>query len=307
METQIRNEVPSLRLINTETDKQFQPAISRHINFPEREMRLLEKLQTTLELQDLIEIFSTETVQIVPFDGLIYSHEQHNEKFTYGQKYAHRCSYSLKIDDVFLGDITFYRRKRFTEKELGIIEVLMSSMVYPLKNALLYKQALNAAFTDPLTKALNRTSLKDTLTREIELAKRHDDDLAVMLIDADHFKNINDTFGHSHGDAVLRTIADISHDTIRQSDVLFRYGGEEFLVLLNQTNMEGAKLLAERIRENIAGVKTINGIKSNVTVSIGVTTIRPDDCCLSIFDRADKALYQAKNNGRNRCEIIIEA
>jgi len=151
---------------------------------------------------------------------------------------------------------------------------------------------------------MNRASLNETMTREVELAKRHGDDLSVLLIDADYFKKINDTFGHSHGDAVLKKIADVIRDTIRQSDFLFRYGGEEFLVLLNQTDINGAEFLAERIRSNIESVTQIKGIKSTLTVSIGVTHIRNEDCCLSIFDRADKALYVAKENGRNRCEII---
>ena len=184
---------------------------------------------------------------------------------------------------------------------------MLSSIIYPLRNALLYKEALDSAFTDPLTGAQNRAAMNQALTREVELAKRQGTDLSIIMIDADHFKKINDTYGHAHGDEVLKGISTVIKDTIRQSDVLYRYGGEEFLVLLGQTTTEGAKLLADRIRENIANVDTINGHKSDVTVSLGLTTLTEKDSCQSFFDRADKALYQAKNTGRNKTVIMIES
>lgn len=304
MENMIRNEVPNLKVIHNTVEKKARADIARHISLPEQEMRLLEKLQTTLNLNELIEIFFSTIQTVVSFDGLHFDNRDLKFSELYGSKHHHHCRYSLSMEQDFLGDLTFYRRKRFSEKELSNIEVLMSSMIYPLRNAIMYKKALDAAFTDALTGAQNRASLNDTLAREIELAKRHDGQLSVILIDADHFKNINDTLGHAHGDAVLKTISAIAHDTIRQSDVLFRYGGEEFLVLLNQTDLEGAELLAHRIRQNIENIQEINGVKSTVTVSLGVTTLRGNDSLTSIFNRADKALYKAKANGRNRCETL---
>jgi diguanylate cyclase (GGDEF)-like protein len=304
MENMIRNEVPNLKVVHNTIEKKVRADIARHISLPEQEMRLLEKLQTTLNLNELIEIFFSTIQTVVNFDGLLFENKDVRFSEIFGSKHHHNCRYSLTIEKEFLGDLTFYRRKRFSEKELSNIEVLMSAMVYPLRNAIMYKKALDAAFTDALTGAQNRASLNDTLAREIELAKRHDDKLSVILIDADHFKSINDTLGHAHGDAVLKAISSIAHDTIRQSDVLFRYGGEEFLVLLNQTDLEGAELLAHRIRQNIENIQEINGVKSTVTVSLGVTTLRGNDSLTSIFNRADKALYMAKANGRNRCEIL---
>ena len=304
METMIRNEVPNLKVIHNPLEKKAQADIARHISLPEQEMRLLEKLQTTLNLSQLVDIFFTSIQTAVSVDGMLYINSEVKTEEQIGSKFHHSCRYSLKMEGEFLGDLTFYRRKRFTEKELMNLEVLMSSMVYPLRNALMYRKALEAAFTDALTGAQNRASLNDTLAREIELAKRHNDELSVILIDADHFKKINDTYGHGHGDAVLKAISAIAHDTIRQSDVLFRYGGEEFLVLLNQTDLEGAELLAHRIRQNIENLSEINGVKSDATVSLGVTTLRKNDSMSSLFNRADKALYQAKTNGRNRCEIL---
>jgi diguanylate cyclase (GGDEF)-like protein len=170
-----------------------------------------------------------------------------------------------------------------------------------------YKKAIESAFTDPLTGAQNRAAMNMALTREVELAKRQGTGLSVIMFDADHFKKINDTHGHSHGDEVLKALSHIAQDTIRQSDVLYRYGGEEFLVILSQTDVAGAAHLADRMREHVAALDTINGKKSSVTISLGVTTMNEKDSCQTLFDRADKALYQAKSAGRNKTVTMIES
>jgi len=298
----------SLKLVHSKSMREsLKPSVRRRVSFQEQEMRLLERLQTSLDIETLIEIFYQETAAMVPYDGVTYSHNILDINCDMGSRSAHSAGYSLKLEGKYLGDLTFNRRKRFDENELSKIEILLTSMVYPMKNALQYREAINSAFTDPLTKAQNRAAMSEALNREVELAKRHGDDLSVILMDADLFKSINDIYGHSHGDNVLRTIADITRETIRQSDVLYRYGGEEFLVMLNHTDIEGAKGLAERIRKNIANIAEIDNIKSDVTVSLGVTNLNNEDCCMSIFDRADRALYQAKRGGRNRTVTITES
>lgn len=306
MNTLVRNTAQNLRLVQANgTEKAIPPQKVGHVH--EHEMRLMGKLQTTLDYEQLITYFSEETALVVDFDGIDYLQKEHAISIRIGKKTMHRCSYTLKVEGAQLGDIIFYRRKRFQETELKNIEILLSSLVFPLKNALAYKAALDSAFTDPLTGAMNRAAMNQALTREIELAKRQDTNLSVILIDADHFKKINDNHGHSHGDEVLKILAKIAKETIRQSDVLYRYGGEEFLVLLGQTDTSGATHLADRIREHVEALDTINGKKSDVTVSLGVTTLNANDDCKSLFDRADKALYQAKSAGRNRTVTMIES
>lgn len=306
MNTMIKSAAPNLRLVESDGT-----ARSVHYNsanrMPEREMRLMEKLQTTLDVEQLINYFFTESKQIVAFDGLDYLMNEQQISLRIGQKTTHRCSYGLKIESQVLGDMIFYRKKRFQEKELNRIEILLSSLIYPLRNAIQYKKALDSAFTDPLTGAQNRAAMDQALTREIELSRRQDNPLSIILLDADHFKAINDTYGHSHGDEVLKAIAQVTGQTIRQSDVLYRFGGEEFMILLGQTDTHGARLLADRIRENIAALDMINGAKAQVTVSLGVTTLSEHDSSESLFERADKALYQAKNAGRNRTVTMIES
>ncbi len=306
MNTLVRNTAQNLRLV--QADGSSKSIRSKKVGtVHEHEMRLMGRLQTTLDYEQLIAFFTEEASLIVDYDGMDYQLADKGISIRTGKKTMHRCSYTLKVEGSQLGDIIFYRRKRFQETELKNIEILLSSLVFPLKNALTYKDALDSAFTDPLTGAMNRAAMNQALTREIELAKRQDTPLSIILLDADHFKRINDTHGHSHGDEVLKTLAQIAKDTIRQSDVLYRYGGEEFLVLLGQTDTSGATHLADRIREHVEALDTINGKKSDVTVSLGVTTLNSKDDCRSLFDRADKSLYQAKSAGRNRTVTMIES
>ncbi len=124
----------------------------------------------------------------------------------------------------------------------------------------------------------------------------------MLVIDIDHFKQVNDTYGHRFGDDVLRAVAHAVGDTIRRSDVLYRYGGEEFVVLASHTTLTGARQLAERIRGNVAGIATVGGRELRVTVSVGAAQLRAGESAEALFVRADQALYRAKESGRNRVE-----
>ncbi len=122
-----------------------------------------------------------------------------------------------------------------------------------------------------------------------------------MLIDIDKFKQINDQYGHASGDRVLQSVAHGIVQSARETDAIFRYGGEEFVVLLNKTNYVGSATIAERMRDYIEQTRTYcSGETIATSVSIGIATLRPDDDLSSIFHRADNALYAAKNSGRNK-------
>ena len=160
------------------------------------------------------------------------------------------------------------------------------------------------ATTDPLTRMLNRRALLDRLTAECDRARRYDSSLALLLVDIDHFKEINDTAGHLAGDSVLRQLGALLADAMRKVDVLARYGGEEFVAMLPETSMEGAAVFAERLRERIAAqVYDIGGQRSvRLTVSIGLATFPSSGVASTddLFARADEALYRAKSGGRNQ-------
>jgi diguanylate cyclase (GGDEF)-like protein len=157
------------------------------------------------------------------------------------------------------------------------------------------------ATIDNLTGALNRTKLSEIIEREIEMVKRYDQPLSMIIFDIDHFKRINDRYGHIAGDYVLKTIADIVRENTRKIDYFVRWGGEEFMILSSETNLDKAYALAERIRKVIESHEFENF--GEITVSLGVTEYKDADTENSFIKRADDAMYDAKRNGRNRCVI----
>lgn len=177
------------------------------------------------------------------------------------------------------------------------------------------KEALNKqkqileklASHDDLTGLLNRRSLNITLGQEFSRCQRYHTDLSLLMMDLDHFKEINDTYGHSFGDFVLNSFAGRLTDTLREADFAFRFGGEEFILLLPQTDIRGAVILAERIREqNLREEFASRNNTALVTVSIGVSSVgkHQPEVQNDLIAFADKALYRAKENGRNRTEIV---
>jgi len=162
------------------------------------------------------------------------------------------------------------------------------------------------ANTDPLTGVHNRRFFHDVLSRESERSKRHNQPLSLIILDIDHFKVINDTFGHLAGDQVLREIGRLTRENIRTIDMVCRYGGEEFAVILPQTELEAASLIAERLRTGIAEFPFSTGEESPlmVTASLGVACRHESDYLskqgTELIQAADQALYAAKDTGRNR-------
>lgn len=162
------------------------------------------------------------------------------------------------------------------------------------------------ATTDALTGAYNRRQFFDLAERELERSRRYGLDLSLAMIDVDHFKQINDRFGHLAGDDVLKAIVVTFQGELRPSDILGRFGGEEFVLLLPQTGKEGAATIAERLRCSLKTdrfyVRDVDGV---VSASIGVTSLSESDTGFpSLITRADAALYEAKRNGRDRVEAL---
>ena len=175
------------------------------------------------------------------------------------------------------------------------------------------RQLLESALRDGLTRAFNRRYFLDRLAAEIRFAERHAQPLALLMLDIDHFKQLNDGHGHLIGDDVLRAVVGVLNDTLRAEDVLARYGGEEFAVLVRGVNKDGARVLGERLRKEIGelGLTTEGGDKLSVTVSIGVSIfplenpaeVPSEQVGKKLIELADAALYRAKNAGRNRVEL----
>lgn len=159
----------------------------------------------------------------------------------------------------------------------------------------------NSAATDPLTGLSNRMNLDRTLDNAIEQSHTQVSPLSILSLDLDYFKKVNDQYGHSAGDKVLEIFGGVLVKQTASSDELFRLGGEEFLVMLNDTGSKGAVRVAEKIHAGLAENQPLDGMK--VTVSIGIATLKSGENRHDLLQRSDDNLYQAKSSGRNRTQI----
>ncbi len=195
------------------------------------------------------------------------------------------------------------RRHAFGDPVRPTLEVLASHLAVSLSNARMVQKLETMATTDGLTGLFNKRAMLDSAVQKIAASARFDRRLAVVMADIDHFKKVNDTYGHDIGDVVIRGLADILKRQKRTTDIVARFGGEEFVALCEQTDEKGAMLLAERIREELGKTtfRTPQGVLS-VTCSVGVATFpEAGQTWETLFKAADEALYVSKRSGRDRC------
>lgn len=186
----------------------------------------------------------------------------------------------------------------------GVMPVVMATLLLSVVNARLAAQLAARAMTDELTGALNRRALGEQVPALASAVQAAGGTLAVMLLDIDHFKAVNDQHGHAAGDAVLRQLVPVLRGPLRQDALVLRYGGEEFAVLVPVHSADAALAVAERVRSAVADTPfRTEGCELPVTVSIGLTLARPGEGPETALQRADAALYRAKQGGRNRVEV----
>lgn len=195
----------------------------------------------------------------------------------------------------------------FSETDLQLLTSFGATATAAIHNAILYSETQDLATTDPLTGQLNRRTFFELGQREIERFQRFGRPLSWIMFDVDLFKYINDTYGHSAGDQVLTTIVERCCRVIRHVDILGRYGGDEFVILLPETDHHRAREIAERIRASIADSPMITDAGSvNVSISVGITEATPDTADLGLLlNKADQALYKSKRAGRNTITALI--
>ena len=190
----------------------------------------------------------------------------------------------------------------FDASNLAPCASVVRQLAAALKSARLHAQVLELSLTDSLTGLRNRRYFELFLQAEVTRSQRYGRDLSVIMIDLDHFKKYNDTFGHPAGDEALQRVAEgIRSGARRGLDIVARYGGEEFIVILPETSVKIAFDVAEKIRNSIAGLKNV---KSRITVSIGVAAVQGECNAEELIGQADRALYQAKHRGRNQVCIF---
>jgi len=219
------------------------------------------------------------------------------------------------LDDLGSTNGTYCNGVRVTSRELADGDKIMIGSTTILKftyqdnlDEAFQQQMYESALRDNLTKVFNRKHFNDLLSKEFAFASRHAAPLALLFVDLDHFKKVNDTHGHPAGDFVLAEVSGVLSGGIRAEDVVARFGGEEFVVLCRGTERTGAVELAERLRKEIAERRYVYGGKViPVTISVGVA-LMPDPSMTqpaSLLAAADKALYEAKRAGRNR--VVVAA
>jgi len=265
-------------------------------------LTLSRQLPTTLELEPLVRLFVDIVHTVIPFDGLrldVADVAGEGLSFVHGEGGDHVAEYGLCLNEQRMGELLLSRRFPFGKDELEVFEDLLAFLLYPLRNALLYQRTLRLASRDPLTGVGNRLAFDEALAREIVRAGRHDGRLALMMLDMDGFKEVNDRHGHLVGDELLKHFAQVVQVTARGSDMLFRFGGDEFALLMPETDMAGAMQLVRRLREQLAVQPLIQRDEIiPLRSSIGVAQWLPGEEGAAFAARADAALYEDKRSRR---------
>jgi diguanylate cyclase (GGDEF)-like protein len=262
-------------------------------------------LQMSLDVDWVLNKFMEHIHAYFLFDGFAYQCAQPAVQIESARQKGHSCSYQLHIEEMDMGKLEIYRGRKFVESELVLLENLLSILVYPLRNALQHKKAILRAYCDSLTGIRNRSTFEESFERELHLAQRHQQDLTLLVIDIDHFKQVNDQHGHAVGDELLIAVANRIQESIRTTDMLFRYGGEEFVAVLTNSDCEASYDIAERILQSVREIQLQIGTQVlGVSVSIGLACRDGQDDRHSLFNRADKAMYAAKHAGRDQIQVF---
>jgi len=274
---------------------------------PDLLTRVTKRLSTTLSLESQLSMVAEEISATIPFDSMQYRHRIARQDFVFstGMGGPHRCEYRLTLEGTHYGCLTFHRRQKFSDEELAGIEMMLSAAICPLRNACQFIAIEQAALTDSLTGIGNKRALDEELKRAAALADRLGAPCSLILCDLDHFKLINDNHGHVVGDHILAKTAEKLEQAIRNSDTVYRFGGEEFAILLPHTGENEARDVAERIRMALEAIRVDGGeTPLTVTASCGVAMHLVDEQPEQWMARADEALYRAKAGGRNCTRVF---
>lgn len=208
----------------------------------------------------------------------------------------------LISDNKLFGGICFYNKEESNYIESKFYKTMISELKILLKMQYLYSETEYLSVIDGLTGLYNRRHFEVNLEREFLRVQRYPAELSMAMIDIDHFKKVNDTYGHQFGDYVLKEISGLISSSFRKTDMIYRYGGEEIAVILTETPLEGSVIPLERLKEKIEQHEFYyNGIKANITISIGVSSHKKGIKSQNeLVEYADKALYSAKQSGRNK-------
>jgi len=269
-----------------------------------RQLEFHALLHRKLNLELLLESFMSEAQAFVCFDGLQYLAGERGRDLLLGDIRQHRQQFELKLGDQSMGDICFMRGKAFSAREQRDSERLVESLIYPLENALEHHSALLASMTDKESGVHNQLALEQQLPREIRLARRGEQPLALMMLTVDYLESISEHHGSTIGEQAWQSVAEALTERLRQSDVIFRTELDEFLIVLNHTDLDGALALSERLRQQVDRAVSFENVQFVLTASAGITALDEADDADSLVLRARSALSQARQAGRNQIKAL---
>ncbi|ASD66552.1 GGDEF domain-containing protein [Pseudoalteromonas piscicida] len=264
--------------------------------------RLVDKLQTTLDIEELLTIYAEHVARISKISGLqfhcsfgVFQMKDSDSQFP-------ASTFDLELEKEHLGQLVYFSEFPFSEAIKAKLSKLHACLIYPMRNALMYNRVLQLATKDSLTGLYNRSQFTDNLDEKLERCRRQHRNFSLMLLDLDNFKQVNDVHGHKAGDEVLVEFSRILQTSTRATDSVFRFGGDEFAILIDDPAFTTNKVIAERIMEAVR--KSSMLAKYTVTTSIGFTLASSHDTADNIFARSDSGLYRAKAAGRNCARAV---
>ncbi|MCM2679142.1 GGDEF domain-containing protein [Echinimonas agarilytica] len=263
------------------------------VYYNERPSSLLSILQTELELEPLLRVYLEQVRQRVSLDGLIL-HSKNQQIEVGNTNSSYRLTVEWTIDDDHQVKLAYVSSHPFNAQKHQQLDWLQRQLHFPLRNSLRFEAMSLRARTDHLTGLGNRAAFDDQAVRVVAQSRRSRHDVAVLLIDLNHFKQVNDKFGHLTGDRILQATAECLLDVTRDSDQAFRIGGDEYAVLLSHCSTRSCDLVIRRIQSKLAQSRTLK--KLGVSASIGAAMWTPADNVESWLCRADQAMYDDKKH-----------
>jgi two-component system cell cycle response regulator len=265
-------------------------------------LAFMTQLQTTLDLNKLLTIFSREAERYVDFSGLYFRSLNLNNVLHGSRESKKECRFELTLGDSFVGTLTYCINSQISLTSYKVLEQLHQCLIYPLKNAIAYHDAMQLAMQDALTGLGNRRCFDKQLKRAMNNAKRQHSLVGLVLGDLNKFKAINDTYGHLTGDLVLKEFSEVLRQCIRDSDSLFRFGGDEFAIIVENGNDTALIIIESRV--NLALNSNALLRKYQLSCSIGSTFMNKTDNEVSLFERTDEILYRKKSPSTSHLSIV---
>lgn len=259
---------------------------------------LSEQLHASLDLKRVLQTFTTEAASFVHLSGIRFQCESicvETEHFIEGI-YEHITE--LSTESQTIGYITYSAYREIGPNQARILQHMQTKLAQPVLNAVQFNLLQQQALKDYLTGLGNRASFDEQIDIAIQRCQRGHAGISLLLLDLDNFKFANDTFGHTEGDNVLQTFAKIITHSVRRTDSAFRFGGDEFAVILDTDNPDIALKVQQRVEAMVAHSTVMN--KTSVSCSVGFAHWQQGDTSKQLFMRADQALYQNKSNSKRQ-------